>query len=61
MFLSSKSPFTISVDTDSRFGGRAAGDDDEARTLGFDTRLHLLDSSEWNEGTAIDTSTIEDQ
>jgi tetratricopeptide (TPR) repeat protein len=61
MFLSSKSPFTISVDTDSRFGGRAAGDDDEARKLGFDTRLHLLDSSEWNEGTAIDTSTIEDQ
>jgi len=59
MFLSSKSPYaTIAPSTD-RFGGRAIGSEEDSseedtRTLGFDTRLHLLDSSKWYPGTAID-------
>lgn len=64
MFLSSKSPYNSISSTNNRFGGRASGtitatteEEDSVRTLGFDTRLHLLDSSKWNAGTAMDPTT----
>lgn len=62
MFLSSRHN-TIGLSlTKSRFGGRATSgtpvlrNDDNDNTLGFDTRLHLLDSSKWNNVREMDLS-----